>query len=274
MPKAPQTLVREANEADELLISSWRGIKSNELEFGHACCWISEKKLHQYIPSKGSRKGFISFEAYISQRTGGECSDTRMRECMRIYQLTQGDNAIPADVICEIPHKNAVRLATIKKRSPRKLTKALIEKARTEDTLAFAVTAQSVINETLPVEEQEQPWEHLHLRLHPLAVERFKECIEDFKLIPGAVRDGDRSLDLESKAVLAIVAAAREFAKEAIECAKREARQNAPEVTTETEDPAKVQQGDFVAPDAAEKIATALTEKRVITRNPEPETAN
>ncbi len=104
----------------------------------------------------------------------------------------------------------------------------------------------------------------LHLWLHPSAVEMLKETIEDFKLIPGAVRDGDRSLDLGSKAVIAVCHSARTFAAEAIRSAKERARDQAA-VVSEAEPETHTE-------DAATAIATATSEGRII--DPKSEARN
>ncbi len=176
----------------------------------------------------------------------------------RLYQLTQGENALAPEVVDEMPKKNALQVHRVREKAPKKITKSFIDRARREPVTKFAVTAQSAVNDTLPASEQESPMMALHLWLHPTAVEMLKETIEDFKLIPGAVRDGDRTVDLGSKAVIAVCHSARTFAAEAIRSAKeklvREA-QTAVEAEPETH-----------TPDAAAAVATAYTEGRMLDR--------
>ncbi len=261
---APPQLVKEANEACDLFVNSWRGIKLNEREFGRACVLLEAKQLWRYVQVPGGSRCFQSLETFVEHWTGGECTRTRMYECKRLYQLTQGENALAPEVVDEMPKKNALQVHRVRERAPKKITKSFIERARREPVTKFAVTAQSAVNDTLPVSEQESPMMALHLWLHPSAVEMLKETIEDFKLIPGAVRDGDRSLDLASKAVIAVCHSARTFAAEAIRSAKERARDQAA-VVSEAEPETHTE-------DAATAIATATSEGRII--DPKSEARN
>jgi hypothetical protein len=269
-PKAaPPSLVKEANKAHDLFVNSWTGMKFNEREFGRACELMELKQLHRYVRAPGGAKGFFSFDAYVAHYTGGECSRTKIMECKRIYRLTQGEDAIPPEVVDQIPKKNLLQIARVKEHAPKKVTKSLIEKARKQKVNQFVVTAQSAINETKSVEEQKSPKVMVHLSMDPRAADMLKETIEDFKLIPGAVRDGDRSLDLDSKAILAICNSARSFAGDVIRAAKEKAAREAPEIGTEAQEVAGEEHETFSSPDAPVAIATATSEGRVIHRRSE-----
>lgn len=259
---APPSLVKEANQAHDLFMNSWTGMKFNQREFGHACELIELKQLHRYVRVPGGAKGFFTFDAYAAHYTGGECSRTQIMEAKRIYRLTQGPDAIAADIVDQMPKKNALEVARIKLRAPGKVTKKLIERAQKEPVTKFAVTAQAAINETLPLESQRAPRAHLHLNLDPRAIDMLKETIEDFKLIPGAVRDGNYDEDLESKAVIAICISAQTHAAEAIKSAKEKQGREATVLPEE-------EQEAYTAPDYPAAVATATTEGRVIHRKSE-----
>jgi len=111
-------------------------MRFHERELGRACKWIQEKELHKYIPKPHSDTGFQTFDGYIAQRTGGECSKSKYRECMQIYELTQGAIALPPEVVDAISHKNNLQLSQVLKHlPPEKKTKKhiakIVEKAKT-----------------------------------------------------------------------------------------------------------------------------------------------
>lgn len=256
---APKDLVREAEQADKLFRDSWVGMKLNRREFGRACCWIEEKELHRYIRKDGSRKGYLSFDEYVGIVTGGECSRTTIFDCKRIYKLTQGENAIAPEMVDAMPRKNQLRLSQI---PPKKRTPKVVEKARKLPVQKFAVVAQSILNDELPPEKQRAPMEDVRLRIHATAAAELKSTMDDFKLLP-VVKDGDRALDLESKAIFAICQAARSWASEHIKAAKEKIDRENPEIP-EAADVAPVE--NFSAQDAGEAIGQAELEHRVVRR--------
>jgi hypothetical protein len=254
--KVDPTLVKESNEAHDLFLNSWTGIKFNQREFGHACEWIETRGLHRFQRAPGTKAGFFSFDSYVNHHTGGECSRSFIMECKRIYRLTQGEDAIPPEVVDQLPKKNALQIARVKKHAPGKVTKALIEKARREPVMKFAVTAQGAINETLPEAQQKSPMEYFHGLWHPEAVAMLKETMEDFKILVGVVLDKNLALDIESKAIMSICTSARSFAGDSIKAAKEKLRREAP-ILPETEP-------ETHTTDAATAIANATTEGRVV----------
>lgn len=265
--KAPASLVKEANEAHDLFMNSWTGMKLNQREFGRACELIELKQLNRYIRCKESTKGFFSFDAYVAHFTKGECSRQTIWDCKQIYRLTLGEHAIAPEVVDQIPRKNALKLARIAKTNPKK-AKALAPRASKETVNKFAVTAQRAINDELPAGEQRSPKVSLYLSLDPRAADMLKETMEDFKLIPGAVRDGDRSLDLDSKAIMAICISARMQQADAIRSAREKAEHDAPEIESQAQETVAAEP-ETHTPDAAAAIAQATTEGRVIHRRSE-----
>jgi hypothetical protein len=274
---APEALVNEAAEANELFLAAWKEHKTSFLEFGRACCWIEGKELHKYIRKDGSRKGYLSFDAYVDAATGGDCSRTTIFEAKRAFKLTEGENAIPVETVAQMPRKNTQRLAKALadvSKAQAELApaarKKLIENAVSQPVNKFAVTAQKAVNEQLPAEDQKSPLVSLgHYLVHPDIAEKFKNLVEDFKQTCIA-RDGDFSLDITSKSILGIITSATCWAQETIDSAKKKASDHAPTIQTATAEEAVAETEDtdpplaFSAPDAAETIATATTEHRVV----------
>lgn len=268
-------LMQEASAMDELLCSSWSNIKKHRVEFGRACTAVHDKELHKYIHKQGSKKGFPAFDEYIAARTNGEASHSFVWESMRIYGLTlpmpehKGEPLPTVQEASQMPVTSALRMARLRKNRP--MTKRLIEDAMKEPATKFAVEAQSAINEGLTAEEQKTPLMRWMRMLHPRLIEKLEEAIEDFKLLP-VVKDRDLSLNLENKALWAIVNAAMTFAGDAIEAAKKQ-RDNETPVLPETQQAVAVEKADeavlYSAPDAGQKIGIALDENRVVKRTSE-----
>lgn len=254
--KAPTELVKEANSAHELFLGSWRGIRFNEREFGRACDWIQTKQLHKYIRKGKSKKGYISMDEYVREITNGECTRTRMFECINLYKLTTGTHPVSPATVDTMPKSNALQLARVPEK---RRSKKLVERAVTEPIKQFKETAQDVINGDQLPEKQEQPMSTIRYRVHSRVAQLFEELMEDVKLLP-CVRDFDNSIDWDTKAIAAITTAARTYMREDILAAKDKLKHDNPEIETETQDEAE----DYAAPNAGVQIGTAEAENRLI----------
>lgn len=264
---APPQLVKEAAQAHKLFCDSWANIKHNTLELGRAIVWMESKSLHKYIPKAGSRKGYQSLEEYAAAVTGGECGHTKLYDTKNIYMLTQGENAIAPEVVMEMPKRNQLQVARVRKANPKAVTKKLIDQARNEPILKFAETAQELVNQTLPAEKQKQPMEYISIHVHARVAREFYQLMDDMKELP-VVKDGDRSLDLDSKTVYAIVHAARLGCQELIDQAKAKANHEAPEIPVEAQETVE-EVLTYEAPNAGEKIGIAEAEHRIVHRKSE-----
>jgi hypothetical protein len=272
---APPQLVKEAQEAHELFCGSWSAIKTNTLELGRAIVWMEEKSLHQYIRKGASRKGYQSLEEYALAQTNGECTHTKLYDAKRIYLLTQGEDAIPAETVAKMPKRNQLAMAKVRKAiSPAPLPKEMVDKAVREPVLKFAETAQEAINQTKPLEQRKEPLTDVVIRgVHVRVANAFYEVFDEFQKLP-IVRDGDRTFNLETKTLAAVTFAARAYAQDAINQEKARANAAAPEIPTEainkTVAPnAAEEELMYSSPDAAEAIGNAEAEGRVVHRKPE-----
>jgi len=267
---APQQLVKEANAAHKLFCESWAANKQSILDLGRAIVLLEEKSLHQYIAKPGSKKGFASLEEAVLAWTNGECGSTKMYDAKRIYLLTVGENAIPADVVTQMPKRNQLQLARIPEK---KRTEKLVERAVSEPILTFAETAQRVVNEDLPAEKQKEPMAYVSIKAHVRAVSHFNEVFDDIQRLP-VVRDGDRTLDLETKTLEVCTSVLRVWCEDEIEKAKKKAKDAQPEIPTEAinktiETQSAEEELMYAAPDAGEAIGRAEAEGRVVHRKPE-----
>jgi hypothetical protein len=272
---APAQLVKEANLADKLFCDAWSGIKKNTLELGRAIVLIEEKALHKYIPKGNSRKGYQSVEEYALAKTNGELSHTKLYDAKRIYLLTQGENAIPAEVVTQMPKRNQLQVARIAKATGGKVEPEVIQKAISEPVLKFAETAQDAVNATKPPEKRKEPLTDVVLRgIHVRIANEFYELMDDMKGM-AIVRDGDFDVNLESKALLAIVTSARSWAQDIINKHKKALHDKAPEIPPAIDEAveADADQADeepiFTAPDAGERTGRAEAEGRLVHRKSE-----
>ena len=214
---APPQLVKEAQEAHELFCGSWSAIKTNTLELGRAVVWMEEKALYKYVRKEGSRKGYLSLEDYALAQTGGELNHTKLYDAKRIYLLTQGENAIPAETVAQMSKRNQLQLARV---PAKKRTKKLVEQARSEPVLTFRETAQDVVNEDLAPEKRKHPMVDVVLRgIHARVAREFYQLMDDVKDL-AIVKDGDFDINIESKALMAIVTSARSWCQDIINQAK------------------------------------------------------
>ena len=122
------------------------------------------------------------------------------------------------------------------------------------------------MNEDVAPEKQALAKVHFHEMLYPSIVDELEATLADFSILPGVVLDGDREEDIRSKAWKAMLTAARSWAADAIKAAKDKIHHDAP-ILTETKEAATPHSSEaFNAPDAANAIAAAATEKRIIHR--------
>lgn len=267
---APEALVKEAQEVLELFRRSWRRMKEGYLEFGRACTLLEGRELYKYIRKGKSKQGYLSFDELVDAETGGDCSRSMIFEAKRVYKLTLGPDAVPREAVLKMPRKNQLRVAKALhdvEQMPAEARAELIEKAQSQDTMKFAATAQHIVNEQLPVEKQGVALVRFSLMLNPTVAEKFKNLIEDFKLTP-VVRQVMRDLDMTSAAVQGIIDAAHSWADEHLIAAKEKAKREAPEINPAPQAASAFTEA-YTAPDAAQAIATAETERRVIKRQPE-----
>jgi hypothetical protein len=283
---APPQLVKEANQAKKLFCDTWASLKTNTMELGRAIVWIESKGLHKYIPKEGSRKGYQSLEEFALAMTNGECGSTKMWDAKRIYLLTQGENAIPAETVAKMPKRNQLQVARVKKADSKAVTKKLIEKAVSEPILKFAETAQDVINETKPPEKRKEPTTDVVLRgIHVRVANEFYEMFDKVKLLP-VILDGDRMFNFETKALAVITACCEANLQDDFIAARKKANDEAPSIPEAVDEdnqakpdkavkrsrgvrPADVDEVEYSAPDASERIGLAEAEGRVVHRHPE-----
>jgi hypothetical protein len=227
----PEKFATEADEKDRQIRSSWAEVtkasgvyKKASILFGKLCEEMRARGLHKYVRKPGSHKGFVSFEEYIHDLTGGRCSNGTLYNSIAIYKITQGPNAVTEEDVAEMPLQNAVLLGRLK---PERRTPDVVEAAKTTSKRDFPAKIQEKLNEDLPPEEQMAVRVDFFRKLNPVVAEKLEGTIERFTRLP-VVRDGDRGLTLQEKAIYAICNAAEQFASEDLAAVEQRQRGEEP----------------------------------------------
>jgi hypothetical protein len=209
--------LREAAVMDKQLRAQWSEMKKAErtlrkatIPFGKLCDEMRAKQAHKYIAKPGSRKSYVSFEEYIHSVTDGEISKSTLYISIACYKLTEGPNAIPPEVVAEMPTANAYELSRL---NPVQRTADIVEAAKKTPKRDFPSRVQAKLNEHLRPEEQKTIRVDFFRKLHPTVANKLEETIERFTHLP-VTRDGDRALTLQEKAIYGICLAAEQFAAE------------------------------------------------------------
>ena len=185
--------------------------------FGRLCDEARTLGLHKYVHKRDSRKGYVRFEEYIHDLTGGQVSKSRLYQSIDLYLLTQGPNALPDEDVAEMPVQNACLLRRLR---PERRTPEIVEAAKRTSKREFPAKVQAKLNEYLPPEQQKKLRVDFFRKLHPTVAGKLEETIERFAHLP-VVRDGDGGLTLQEKAIYAICNAAEQFASEDLAAEKR-----------------------------------------------------
>jgi hypothetical protein len=111
-----------------------------------------------------------------------------------------------------MPVQNACLLGRL---NAEQRTPDIVEAAKKTSKREFPTKFQAKLNEYLPPEHRRTPRIDFFRKLHPTVANKLEETIERFSHLP-VVRDGDRGLTLQEKAIYAICNAAEQFASEAL----------------------------------------------------------
>ena len=213
----PATHEREVEDRDKQLRAQWSKARTATdaarrelMHFGRLCDEARSLELHKYVRKPGSRKGYVSFEEYIHDLTGGQLSKSNLYNSINLHKLTQGPNALPEEDVAAMPVQNACLLGRLK---PEQRTPDLVEAAKKASKREFPAKIQDKLNEDLPAAQQRTPRVDFFRKLHPTVANKLEETIEMFTHLR-VVRDGDRELTLQEKAIYAICNAAEQFASE------------------------------------------------------------
>jgi hypothetical protein len=248
---APDELIVEAENLDREARRLWTEMDMHitaaeiiSVPFGKIMTRMRNQGLHKFVRKGSSKKGYPTFPEWINSVTGGKMSKSSIYMAMGIGELNEGPNAIPAEEIAQMPKENAYRLAT--SLTPEQRTPEMIEHAKKTPREEFPKRIQEKINEGLPADKQVTMRVDFFRQWHPDVIKRFEQTIERFILLP-IVRDNDRALTLQEKAVLAICFAAESDCHELLKRAEAEAKSDA----------------EIILPEAQEAAGAELAEEEI-----------
>lgn len=152
------------------------------------------------------------------QEVLGVLSRSTVYEIVAAHSLTQGSNGLPAETINRLGVKRAYQLSRLE---PNQRTPELVQEALKAPVARVRGMVQHKINETAPPEEQREPL-ILFARNYPASViARFEELEERAVWLEG-IMDGDRTLPLRAKVMVAMCANFEaNYAEELLEADKR-----------------------------------------------------
>jgi hypothetical protein len=229
---APPTLVQEAAAYDKELRDQWGNMRKQARVVGGLFRRIMDAELHKYVRKPGSNRGYLRFEEYVANVTGGTANST-VWAMMRIHDLTKGPNPVPGHEVDEMPQQNAYALTKLE---PQERTAEIVQRAKRTPIRKFEAEIQEIKNATLPPEKRKPVLIEVHEKWPPQIVEMFEETVSDFSLLP-AVRDGDRGMTIRHKAIAAILISACTHAADEIRAARAELEAEAAEIPDALEAP-------------------------------------
>jgi hypothetical protein len=208
----PDDLINHAENLDREARRLWTEMDMHitaaeiiSIPFGKVCQEMKDQALHKMVRKAHSRKGYPSFPEWVESVTNGKLSSSSLYMAMGLHRLTEGPNAIPAEEIVQMPKENAYRLST--QLTPEQRTPEMIEKAKKTTKEEFPKRIQEKLNEGLPADKQVVIRVEFFRQWAPDVVNKLEATIERFTHLP-IVRDHNRELTLQEKAVLAICFAA------------------------------------------------------------------
>jgi hypothetical protein len=203
------------------------------IPFGKVCTEMRDLELHKYVKKVGSRKGYSAFPDWIQSVTNGKLSKGSLYMAMGLHKLTEGPNAIPAEEVVQMPKENAYRLSTLQ---PEQRTPDLVDAAKKTPKEKFPKRVQEKLNEGKLPADQVPVKSIFHRELDFNICNMLEDAIEEFTLLE-VVRDGDRALTLQEKAIAAIVTSARTHCADLLDASrrKREKEHAAAPVVSEAE---------------------------------------
>lgn len=199
---------KEAAAFDEQFRAQFAKVKEAEqdlakanLLFGKLCDQMRSEKLHGQIASPNG-SAYVTFEEYVHGATGGAISSAALYISIACYRLTTGPNALSPQNLAEIPISNAYELSKVK---PERRGTEILQLAKETSNSEFAAKVRLINGQPLRAD--------FVRKLSPEVAKELESTIERFMNLP-AIRDGDRTLSLEDKAIHAMCFGAQQFALE------------------------------------------------------------
>ena len=162
---------------------------------------MHDSKLWQYLRDEAHKGGFRRFEDYV-ERVLGSMGRTKIYDLLAIGRLGCGPNPVSPDTIQKLGRIKAAEIARL---APEERTPEMLKCALEHSVPVVRQRVQETINKTLPPQERRQIgvfWG----RYYPAEViDRFEE-LEARGCYMEGIRDGDTSVSLRAKFMMAMIA--------------------------------------------------------------------
>jgi hypothetical protein len=209
-------LKAKAMELDAKIRAKWEIGKQAFLDASIMLKTMWKDQLHRFIPKKGSKKGYESFEEYVDNVTGGMARG-KVYQLLAIAGLLEGPNPLPEHVVRDMPQGNAYELTRLE---PQERTPDIVEAAVSDPPAELKQKVQAKINMTLPEEERRDARVLFARNWSPIVIDKWQE-LEDRGVWMEGVRDGDKRLTLQEKFAYALLCFFESANKELLDEADR-----------------------------------------------------
>lgn len=198
-------------------------LTNDSLEVGKLLIRMRDKQLHKYILNPASRKGYVQFSDYVDDvfkewKPKGFSRST-IFNYMQIAGLLEGPHAIPEDTVRQMPAQTARAIAQLKP----EIRREVAERVKDLPTKEALPKVQEAFNMSVPPDERRELKVGFHRNWAPEVVKAL-ENILSVGIYIRDIRDGDRTMTLEEKTVMAMCAEFWQFHEEEIKQGVEEAK--------------------------------------------------
>lgn len=195
-------LVNQAVALDEKIREAAKTASHEFLVLAKLLHKMREEALWKHLLDKDSKPLYQRYEQY-TEASVGAMARSRLHELMAIHGLTVGSKPLSSETIKELGVKKAAAIAQLPET---KRTQAVIKSAVAAETVAeVKEQVREILNADLPPTEKKEATA-LFARQMPLSIIRRYEALEARGIYMEGVRDGDTTLTLKQKFLIAIIA--------------------------------------------------------------------
>jgi len=209
--KRAAELAEQAKQLDRQIRAVIEATHRSLTELGAMLFRMRELRLWQHLPGEYTR-----FEDYVRDVVG-PMSRSTLHETVTAYSLIHGSNPIPAAMVNDMGIKKAAELARLE---PAERTPELIQAALEERLPIVRKKVQDRINEKLPPDERKEVKVAFVRHFAPSVIQQYDDFMRVAIWMEG-IRDTDRTLTLEEKVLLALIADFRANFSEELEDAEQ-----------------------------------------------------
>jgi hypothetical protein len=162
---------------------------------------MREERLWTYLVNPTTKVPYRRFDEYVSSVTGDEIAHTKLYDLLAISRLSVGPNAIPPETVQKL---GRIKSAEIARLEPQERTPELVQELLDRSVAVVKQRVQEIINISLPPDERRDVplfWGRYYPRQ---VIERFEQLEARGCFLEG-IRDGDRTITLRAKFMVALI---------------------------------------------------------------------